>query len=91
MSLEFEFLRKRKKNSSKASSNGSSSCSKLLSSKNDPFCAAELQRLLSATEDEIDEIDSEDEIDPELKAEIVIEDGDDELALQKQRRHSSKV
>ena len=46
---------------------------------------------MSATEDEIDEIDSEDEIDPELKAEIVIEDGDDELALQKQRRNSSKV
>ena len=62
-----------------------------MSSKNDPFCATELQRLLSATEDEIDEIDSEDEIDPELKAEIVIEDGDDELALQKQRRNSSKV
>ena len=44
----------------------------------------------SADDTDITEIDSEDEIDPQLRAEIVIEDNDDEIALLK-RRNNSKV
>ena len=47
---------------------------------------------MSTTDDDIDQTlnDSDDEIDPQLMADVVIEDGDDEY-VHKQRRNSQKV
>ena len=84
-------MRRRKKGSSKASSSDSASTAKLLESRVDPFNPRELNRLMATTDDDLDEHDdSDDEINPELMADIVIEDGDDEEKY-KTPRNSQKV
>lgn len=76
----FKFLNKRRRNQRATDSVDSSGSSKLLNADRDPFAAEDLTRILArdAGDDAFIESDDDDEVDPELMAEKVYEDVDEQ-------------
>ena len=87
--FQFLSIKKRYRTADSGDSGSGSTSSKLLGSSVDPFSLTDLQKVLSKDDDDIIDESDDDQENPELMAEKVLEDADDEV--EKQRSQSNNI